>query len=334
MPILFDELFKAAPDAFAIAEAAERRVAEAIYAVFHRLAAATDRIAVAAAQRSSLDIVRAVRTSAYDRHLAQAIDKLDPVFVAGGELMMGQSLRKATLSVSFDARNEATSQFLRGYKMDLIRQIVADQERSVNATVLNSMIQGKAPKAMARAIMDVVGLTRWQGQQVQAYREQLESLDPTALQRQLRDKRFDGPVARAIESGEALDGESIDRYVNRYRDNWMRYRAVTIARTETLRAANAGGRAAVQQRLADPELEGFDVVKTWAAKNDEKTRDSHRSMDGQEVTGMDTPFTLPNGQPIRFPQDPRAPAEEAINCRCTIHYRLVPKTVPGGQAAF
>jgi uncharacterized protein with gpF-like domain len=114
----------------------------------------------------------------------------------------------------------------------------------------------------------------------------------------------------------------------------MRYRAVTIARTETLRAANMGGRAAVQQRLADPELEGYDVVKTWAAKDDLKTRDSHALMDGQEVVGMDTPFTLPDGRTIRFPQDPQAPAEESINCRCTIHYRLVPKTVPGGQAAF
>src|SRR5688572_12035341 len=117
MTQLFDELYKnqelaelrkSAPDAVAIAEAAEARVAAAIYAVFHRLASATDRIAIAAAQRSSLDIVRAVRTSAYDRHLALAINRLDPVFVAGGELMMGQRLRKASLSISFDARNEKT----------------------------------------------------------------------------------------------------------------------------------------------------------------------------------------------------------------------------------
>jgi hypothetical protein len=57
-------------------------------------------------------------------------------------------------------------------------------------------------------------------------------------------------------------------------------------------------------------------------------------MDGQEVAGMDTPFTLPDGRTIRFPQDPNAPAEKSIACRYTIHYRLVPKTVPGGQAAF
>jgi hypothetical protein len=189
-------------------------------------------------------------------------------------------------------------------------------------------------QAMARSIMDVVGLTRWQGQQVQQYRAQLESLDPTALKRELRDRRFDGPVARAIEAGEPLGEDAVDRYVNRYRDNWMRHRAVTIARTETLRAANMGGRAAVTQRLADPELEGMDVVRIWTATKDDKTRDSHRSMDGQEVTGMDTPFTLPDGTTIRFPQDPRAPAHESINCRCTIRYRLVPKTVPGGQAAF
>ena len=110
--------------------------------------------------------------------------------------------------------------------------------------------------------------------------------------------------------------------------------SVRRALLRLLRAANMDGRAAVSQRLQDAELEGMDVVRIWTATKDDRTRDTHRLMDGQEVVGLDTPFTLPDGKPIRWPQDDKCPAEETINCRCTIRYRLVPKTVPGGQAAF
>jgi hypothetical protein len=39
-----------------------------------------------------------------------------------------------------------------------------------------------------------------------------ESLNTTALRRELRDKRLDMPVARAIVDGKALTPEQIDRF--------------------------------------------------------------------------------------------------------------------------
>jgi hypothetical protein len=44
----------------------------------------------------------------------------------------------------------------------------------------------------------------------------LENLNMTALQRQLRDKRFDMPVAKAITEGKRLKPDPIDRFVGQY----------------------------------------------------------------------------------------------------------------------
>lgn len=56
---------------------------------------------------------------------------------------------------------------------------------------------------------------------------------------------------------------------------------------------------------------GCDLVKQWDAFMDDKTRDSHRRLDG-EIRELDEDFS--NG--LRYPGDPRGPAEEVINCRC------------------
>jgi len=40
-------------------------------------------------------------------------------------------------------------------------------------------------------------------------------------------------------------------------------------------------------------------------------------MNGSEVVGLYTPFTLPDGTQCLYPLDPSLPAEHSINCRCT-----------------
>ena len=103
----------------------------------------------------------------------------------------------------------------------------------------------------------------------------------TALQRELWDKRFDMPVARAIADGKPLTPEQIDRFTGQYHDNWLRMRAAMIARTEALHAANMGGRLSIEQAIEEGNTSGFDVERTWIATNDTRTRDSHRELKGR-----------------------------------------------------
>ena len=41
-------------------------------------------------------------------------------------------------------------------------------------------------------------------------------------------------------------------------------------------------------------------------------------MHKQRVTGLEEPFTAPDGTLLRFPGDPNAPPELVVNCRCTV----------------
>lgn len=69
---------------------------------------------------------------------------------------------------------------------------------------------------------------------------------------------------------------------------------------------------------------GVKFRKRWISTNDDRTRPSHAALQGVEV-GEEEDFDV-GGWPAAFPLDPRLPAEESINCRCTVV--TVPVEVP------
>jgi len=110
-------------------------------------------------------------------------------------------------------------------------------------------------------------------------------------------------VARAIE--DVMDTGDVSR-------------AWTIARTETVRAANFGHYEAGMQ---------LDVnEKEWLTTIDGRERDSHREIQGQTVPYSE-PFRVESGATAQYPGDFGVAAED-INCRCT----MLP--VPGGKSAY
>lgn len=88
--------------------------------------------------------------------------------------------------------------------------------------------------------------------------------------------------------------------------DYLKYQALRVVRTETVRATNVGAIAAMK---ASP----FEVQKEWISAHDNRTRHSHKLLDGQ-IREMDEDFKPGLGQP----GDPRAEASEVIGCRCTV----------------
>ena len=131
------------------------------------------------------------------------------------------------------------------------------------------------------------------------------------------------------------EGWSIDRMSNRIEqtfDQWMiggqspedfewmsermpPYRTEMIARTETMRASNAG---------ANGLFERWGVSrKEWLAQLDGRERDSHRQAHFDYSEGgvpgpikMSQAFKVGNSQ-LMYPGDPSGSPEETIQCRCT-----------------
>jgi hypothetical protein len=111
-------------------------------------------------------------------------------------------------------------------------------------------------------------------------------------------------------------GESTHQLAARVREvaGFTRHRAVAVARTEVVGAANAGS-------LAQLQLAGFtdeECSKRWLATEDERTRIAHHVADGQTVP-LNQPFSV-GGEGLQFPGDPRGRADNIIQCRCTLEY--------------
>lgn len=111
-------------------------------------------------------------------------------------------------------------------------------------------------------------------------------------------------------------GESIEQLAGRLRKvaQVSEPRALTIARTEVVPAANFGS----LQQLKAAGFTDDEVRKEWLATDDKRTRESHREADGQLV-GLSEPFQV-DGDYLQVPGDPAGRADNVINCRCSVGY--------------
>lgn len=127
-------------------------------------------------------------------------------------------------------------------------------------------------------------------------------------------------IVREIEQGHG-NAESIDAIRDRVQtvltatgSEYWPNRAVTVARTETMAAVNAGAYAGA---LRDAAERGDPApFKVWLSTEDQRTRPTHVDADGQR-TLLSSPFVV-GGAQLLFPGDPRGPAQEVINCRCSL----------------
>jgi SPP1 gp7 family putative phage head morphogenesis protein len=104
--------------------------------------------------------------------------------------------------------------------------------------------------------------------------------------------------------------------------------AIRVIRTEGMRAINSGTNYAYLQ-AEDMGIEGSQV---WTCTKDQKTRDTHREMDGAVRVQDDSQdgWILPDGSFTEgpgdnyaaYPGDPQLPPEEVCNCRCTLRYEV------------
>jgi SPP1 gp7 family putative phage head morphogenesis protein len=111
-----------------------------------------------------------------------------------------------------------------------------------------------------------------------------------------------------------LQGENIPKIANRMATvvGMEKNSAIRNARTYTTSVENK----AKMDRYEEAEEMGIDLEKEWMATLDDRTRDSHRELDGVRVANDER---FPNG--LMYPADPSGDPAEVYNCRC----RIVPR---------
>ena len=122
-------------------------------------------------------------------------------------------------------------------------------------------------------------------------------------------------IAESITRGIAL-GQSYKKTAEELKGyfNNMLYQSDRVVRTESHRCWVDGANSAYDR--AD-EM-GIDGNRVWTTTFDGRTRPSHARMNGVE-TGKDGLFKTPWGK-VEGPG--YGPADETINCRCTVYFRL------------
>lgn len=128
-------------------------------------------------------------------------------------------------------------------------------------------------------------------------------------------KKMNSSVLQGILQGESMNDIAkrllpiVDNNVNS---------ALRNARTLVTQAENSG-RLDSYKAL---EEEGAVLKKVWMATSDDRTREAHAELDGQE-RDVDEPFEDIDGNELMFPADPDAEPETVYNCRCTMVTRIV-----------
>ncbi len=285
------------------------------------------------------DVDGAIRAVGLDPLAFRDLDKaIADAFEDGGRRAaadipaLGQPSGHA-LKILFDVRNMSAEAWLRQHSAGLVTAIVDDQRVAIRQHLEAGMAAGSNPKDVALDLIGrvnpatgnraggVIGLTASQEEWARNYAAELASNDPSALTRNLRDKRFDKTIQKAIDAGTPLPADVQAKMVATYRNRALRYRGETIGRTEAMTSLHQAQDEAYQQAVAKGQVKPANVRKIWASARDSRVRHTHKVLDGTSI-GMAEVFVSPSGARLRFPGDPSAPAAEVIQCRCHVTYRV------------
>ena len=241
-----------------------------------------------------------------------------------------------TLVARFNVRNPRSEKWIADQSSKLITEIVSDQRELVRQQLQDGLARGDNPRQTALALVGridpvtkrreggSIGLTSQQAGWADSARAELENLDPSYLERKLRDKRFDSAIRKAIESGEPLPQKTIDSAITRMQQRALKYRGDVIARTESINALRAGQYESIAQAVEKGKVELSDVVKRWDSTMDGRTRTTHAKaeIDYKEGIPLTQAFEVSriNGGTdlMMYPGDPAGSADNVIQCRCRL----------------
>lgn len=228
--------------------------------------------------------------------------------------------------LNFDPSDPSVLSWAERNRLDKVSGLTFEQRSLVRAMLIRIDEDGTNPLEAAKEIYAAIGLTPAQEAAVQSYELALTRGEyANALQRELSSGIADRTIEAAARADRALTTEQISRAVTAYRQNYVRLRAQTIARTESQRIAHQGSDALYKQAVSRGDLSADQLVCEWlhspGAKRKDYEREFHRSMHRQSRPWGE-PFVSGLGNELMFPGDPSADAIETVNCRCARTVRI------------
>lgn len=193
-------------------------------------------------------------------------------------------------SVQFPGNYKVGWDIVNGHALDwianetatLVTRVNAQTKQAIRDIVSIGFVDGKSVQAMAGEISQVVGLNAKGAKALANYRKGLEA--------------------------DGLGGDILERRVQVYKNKLVNQRALLIARTETIKAANEGWRSQIKQAAQDRAINPDVWEITWVVARDEKLCEACGSMSGlrRPISGV-----YAEGEYASMTGPPGHP-----NCRC------------------
>lgn len=238
----------------AVADSHLRAVADSIHAALRRV-----RRTLTIADAESQIINGGLGSLTADWSQFWTLTKADPNYEATylSVVMDGAELASAQFQTAFTLVNPRAVQIAQTRAAELVVGLSRDSAATLNQTIAAGLGGVRDVRASARILRDVVGL------------------DP---------RRAQGLVTYRLGLSANLSVADVDRLTATYSERALAQRAITIARTETMRAAHDGQRAlwdeAIDQGLLDPSR----TRTVWLYSDDGRGCDECAALDGTTVS--------------------------------------------------
>ena len=299
----------------------------------------TDRIRIGEVEEALKrgDVEAALRLIGFDPLDFRPLSREITIAYEAGGVATARAIEKAApkaaqLVIRFDARHVRAETWVVNRSSTLVSNIVDKQLNMLRSVMYEGLQAGKNPKTVALDIAGrvnkatgkreggIIGLTDRQNEWQTNYLAEITSDKPSdlrkALRRDLVTAREKALIKRAIRDGKPLDAKTRQRLINNYRNRSLKYRADTIARTETLEALNTANLEAYTRAVENGDLTKDSIRRFAHTAGDERVRHDHRLIPGMNSEGVriDQPFATPDGPVLTAPF--------SIQCRCWIETRI------------
>ncbi len=204
--------------------------------------------------------------------LSPTVGILEDVATRTADLTLARTLaqvsRQATIGLRLTGGmpTEEIRRWAHEYGGLLIQDLTTETRRAVQGILESATLHGQSPARTAKLLEAVVGMNRRQAAALARYRTALEA--------------------------EGLAGTRLERLVARYAARQVRMRALAIARTETITAANRGQLEVWHRNIREGVLRPEAWWVEWMAVEDDRLCPSCLELDGQRVR-IGQPFISP-----------------------------------------
>ena len=235
---------------------------------------------------------QALNMKGLERSLQPMMTELITVFHKAAMASISVMPKSVQNDLVFDLINPKSVQFLQNYRFQLIGEngsLASATEQGVRQVVMDAFERGGSPYQQAKQIRNMIGLTP---------RDQEAVFN---LERLL------------IEEG--VTGDQLQRRIDLYTKRLLKARAENIARTETIRAANAGQDALWEQAVDDGLIDKEKQKRVWILTPDDRLCPICRQVPGMNPDGVKV------GEPFQTPSGPRMSPPLHPRCRCATGLR-------------